>query len=64
MIIVPVCINFVYPGCYSGSDIAIAVVVSILVECLLAAPVITAVMVICWKRNQRYVYKHKLSDSA
>ena len=43
-------------GCYSGGDIAIAVVVYTPIECLLAAPVITAVMVFCWKRNQRYVY--------
>ena len=50
-----------YPGCYSGGDIAIAVVVSTLIECLLAAPVITAVMVFCWKRNQRYI-THSLAQ--
>ena len=49
---------FVYPctiGCSCGGDIAIAVVVYTLIECLLAAPVFTAVLVFCWKRNQRYV---------
>ena len=40
-------------GCYSGSDIAIAVVVSTLIDCLLVAPVIIAALVFCW-RNQRY----------
>jgi hypothetical protein len=50
-----------YIGCYSGGDIAIAVVVYTLIECVLAAPVIAAVMVLCWKRNQRFIIiKHPI----
>ena len=47
--IVPQCTQV--PSTVCTSEVAIGVVATILIECLLAAPIIAVVLALCWKRR-------------
>ena len=53
-------IVYLFTGGYSASDIAIAVVITSLIECVLAAPIIAAVLpgILLEEKSKVYIVSH------